>query len=81
MAKSTKMQSTTVSRTTRPTRQQTAPVKATANDTSPTISSPTHGDIAMRAYELYLADGAAPGRDLEHWLRAENELRDIASRN
>jgi hypothetical protein len=29
----------------------------------------------MRAYELYLADGAMPGRDLEHWLRAENELR------
>jgi hypothetical protein len=79
MAKSTK--TTTVSRTTRLRREQTAPVKATANETSPTISSLTHGDIAMRAYELYLADGAAPGRDLEHWLRAESELRDIGSRN
>ena len=29
----------------------------------------------MRAYELYLADGAMPGRELDHWLRAESELR------
>ncbi len=81
MAKSTKTQSTTTPRTTRPKRQQTAPVTTTANDTSPTSASLTHGDIAMRAYELYLADGAAPGRDLDHWLRAENELRDNGSRD
>lgn len=31
--------------------------------------------IAMRAYELYLRDGAVHGRDVEHWLRAEEELR------
>jgi hypothetical protein len=49
----------------------------TASDVSTTTpSSVTHGDIAMRAYELYLADGAMPGRELDHWLRAENELRD-----
>jgi hypothetical protein len=30
----------------------------------------------MRAYELYLAEGGRPGRELEHWLRAESELRD-----
>jgi hypothetical protein len=35
----------------------------------------------MRAYELYLGDGAPQGRDLEHWLRAESELRERASRN
>lgn len=29
----------------------------------------------MRAYELYLADGAMPGRELDHWLKAESELR------
>jgi hypothetical protein len=29
----------------------------------------------MRAYELYLADGAMSGRELDHWLRAESELR------
>jgi hypothetical protein len=77
MAKSTKTQSTTNPRTTRPRREQSSPVtKSTANDVSTTTSSLTHGDIAMRAYELYLADGATAGRDLEHWLRAESELRD-----
>ncbi len=30
--------------------------------------------IAMRAYELFLADGGQHGRDLEHWLMAEREL-------
>jgi hypothetical protein len=32
-------------------------------------------DIANRAYELFLAAGAPHGRDLEHWLQAERELR------
>jgi hypothetical protein len=78
MAKSTKTQSTTVSRTTRPRRQQTAPVTTTANDVSTISSSPDPSAIAMRAYELYLAEGAMPGRDVEHWLKAESELRGIA---
>lgn len=30
--------------------------------------------IARRAYELYLARGGEHGRDIEDWLRAENEL-------
>ena len=77
MAKSTKTQSTTDPRTTRTKRQQSSPAtRSTANDVSTTTSSLTHGDIAMRAYELYLADGAMPGRDLDHWLRAASELRD-----
>jgi hypothetical protein len=76
MAKSTKIPSTTVPRTTRPRRQNSAPVeRSTANDVPPS-SSLTHGDIALRAYELYLAEGATPGRELDHWLRAETELRD-----
>jgi hypothetical protein len=41
----------------------------------------SHDVIAMRAYELYLGDGAVPGRDVEHWLRAESELRARVSRN
>ena len=41
----------------------------------------SHDVIAMRAYELYLGDGAPQGRDVEHWLRAESELRARASRN
>ena len=35
----------------------------------------SHAEIANRAYELFLAAGAPHGRDLEHWLQAERELR------
>jgi hypothetical protein len=42
----------------------------------PTASTPNHDEIAQRAYELFLSSGAMHGRDLEHWLRAESELRD-----
>ena len=31
-------------------------------------------EIRSRAYELYLARGAQPGRELEDWLQAEREL-------
>jgi NADPH:quinone reductase-like Zn-dependent oxidoreductase len=31
-------------------------------------------EIRRRAYELYLARGAQPGRELEDWLQAEHEL-------
>jgi hypothetical protein len=31
-------------------------------------------EIRGRAYELYLARGAQPGRELEDWLQAEREL-------
>ena len=75
MAKSTKTQSTTVSRTARLVKPGTSRVDDTTSDVSTTSSSLTHGDIAMRAYELYLADGAMSGRELDHWLRAESELR------
>jgi len=32
-------------------------------------------EIRGRAYELYLARGAQPGRELEDWLQAERELK------
>lgn len=31
--------------------------------------------VARRAYEMYEADGYRHGRDVEHWLAAEEELR------
>lgn len=31
--------------------------------------------VRLRAYELYVARGAIPGRELEDWLRAERELQ------
>ena len=33
------------------------------------------GRIAERAYELYQAGGYEPGREVEHWLEAERQLR------
>ena len=32
-------------------------------------------DIARRAYELFVEQGWQHGRDLEHWLIAEQEIR------
>ena len=31
-------------------------------------------DITHRAYELYVQRGSEPGKDVEDWVRAENEL-------
>ena len=35
---------------------------------------PTREEIALRAYEIYLERGGAPGTELEDWTRAEREL-------
>ena len=37
--------------------------------------APTHDDIAMRAYELFLRRGAQHGQDFEDWLTAERQLQ------
>jgi hypothetical protein len=37
-------------------------------------SQPTREQIALRAYEIYLERGGAPGHELEDWTRAEREL-------
>jgi len=34
----------------------------------------SHEEISVRAYEIYLARGAAPGNDLDNWLEAERQL-------
>lgn len=36
---------------------------------------PTHQQIQMRAHEIYLTRGAAPGHELDDWLLAEVELK------
>lgn len=38
-------------------------------------SQPTPAEIASRAYALWLRDCRVHGRDVEHWLQAEYELR------
>jgi DUF2934 family protein len=35
----------------------------------------TDEEIRQRAYEIYLARGAAPGTEVDDWLQAEHELR------
>jgi hypothetical protein len=39
------------------------------------IDSPSHLEISARAEEIYRESGCIPGRDLENWVRAENELK------
>jgi hypothetical protein len=68
MAKSTKTTQSTTTRT-------RTSKSSTTTPTTASLLSLTHADIANRAYELFLANGAMHGRDLEHWLQAEGELR------
>ena len=37
-------------------------------------SHPTHEEIELRAYHIYLDRGGEHGRDVEDWLKAEREL-------
>jgi hypothetical protein len=43
-------------------------VESSAGD----VVSPTHDEIAARAYEIHLSDEG--GDELENWLRAEREV-------
>ena len=71
MPRSATKDSTTTTRTTRSSRPRTP---------APAINlALTHDDIAIRAYHLFLNDGGTPGRELEHWLKAESELREQTS--
>ena len=56
--------------------------------TMPSVESPpaaaiaaevTESDIARRAFELYCDRGREDGHDLDDWLNAERELRDLSS--
>ena len=35
---------------------------------------PTHEEVELRAYQIYVERGGAHGNDLEDWLQAEAEL-------
>jgi hypothetical protein len=37
-------------------------------------SSPTHEQVARRAYEIFLGRGGTPGNPEQDWLQAEREL-------
>jgi len=39
-----------------------------------TKPAPTHDEIALRAYHIYLQRNGAPGNPFDDWKRAEHEL-------
>lgn len=51
-----------------------------AKKTRAAKTAPTHEEIALRAYEIYLERGGAPGDALEDWTRAERELMERISK-
>jgi hypothetical protein len=50
-----------------------------AKETPPTktapVVPPTVEEIRQRAQEIFLARGGTPGKELDDWLRAEQELK------
>jgi hypothetical protein len=44
------------------------------SESSPVRPNPSHEQIALRAYLIYLERGAVDGDDLEHWLNAETAV-------
>jgi hypothetical protein len=41
--------------------------------------TPFPDEVARRAYFSYVSEGSLPGRDVQHWLKAEADL--LAERN
>jgi hypothetical protein len=56
-------------------------VVATAHDTAPVAAAqaipaePTHEEVSLRAYHIYLRRGRTPGNPDYDWMQALNELR------
>ena len=53
---------------------QAIPAKAAETREASAANAARDEDIRRRAYEIYLARGEQPGRDLDDWLAAEREL-------
>ena len=49
--------------------------QTTGHAGSAQVVTRSHDEIASLAYELYLRSGRTGGRNEEHWLEAEHELR------
>jgi hypothetical protein len=43
-------------------------------ENTPADQAPSHEQIRLRAYEIYLERGGFPGNELDDWLQAEHEL-------
>lgn len=51
------------------------PAGKAGKSASATPAGPTHEQIAQRAHELWVKNGARHGEDQRHWLEAETELK------
>ena len=47
----------------------------TLNELPAPTNEPTREEITAAAHALWEQEGCPEGRDLEHWLKAENQLR------
>ena len=45
------------------------------SQTATVADTPTHKEIARRAYEIYLENGRKQGQSDQYWLQAEQELK------
>lgn len=50
-------------------------------ETIKTPVMPTPEAIRLRAHQIYIERGCVPGRELEDWLLAEHELKQLARNN
>ena len=48
-----------------------------SDDAPATQHFPTLEEIRRRAYEIHLSRGSSDGHDLDDWLRAERDLRQV----
>jgi hypothetical protein len=55
--------------------KKTNPSLQTATKPRTALTHPSTEEIALRAYQIYLERGGAPGNALDDWTRAERELR------
>jgi hypothetical protein len=59
--------------------------KSRAASTPKTPETPTHQEIKILAYQIYLDRGATDGQDVDDWLEAERRLvgltRELAGRS
>ena len=63
-------------------RNEALQVRVSPNQSHPENPSvndkPSHEEIRLRAYEIYLERGGLPGNELDDWLQAERELERLA---
>jgi len=59
--------------------QNQPPAKVAASNQNAIDFAPSADEVARRAYFSYENEGSKPGRDVQHWLKAEADL--LAERN